>query len=152
MITEKATVVSLSGNRAEIEMHRQSACSHCELSGGCGTGAIGRLLGKRNKPVAIKTDQILKPGDRLELGLPEKAFLKANLLIYGLPLLGLFAGSGLAEFLLPDAELATFVLAVLGLVSGLAVSAGMASNQFASQFNPEIITINGAPAKNNSRS
>ncbi|MFT5656954.1 MAG: sigma-E factor negative regulatory protein RseC [Gammaproteobacteria bacterium] len=147
MIKEKATVVSFSGNHAEIQMHRQSACSHCELSSGCGTGAIGRLLGKRSKPVAIETEQNLKPGDQVELGLPEQAFLKASLLIYGLPLLGLFAGSMLAEFVFPGSEPMVFVLALTGLLSGLAVSAIIAKNKYARQFNPEILIINTEPKK-----
>lgn len=148
MIKEQATIVSLSGNRAEVQMDRQSACSHCEMSHGCGTGAIGRLLGKRSKPVNIEIEQDLKPGDLVELGLPDKAFLKASLLIYGLPLLGLFIGSILAETLFSDSEFMVFIFAIAGLISGLAVSGTIARIKFAGQFNPKILAVISEPKKN----
>lgn len=145
MIKEKATVVSLSGNRAEVRMQRQDACSHCEMSRGCGTGAIGRLLGKRNKPVNIAVDQNLKPGDQVELGLPDEAFLKASVLIYGLPLLGLFLGALLAETIFTHVEWIVFIFAVAGLLSGLAASASIAKIKFARQFNPEVLAVISQP-------
>jgi len=149
MIKERATVVSLSGNRAEVQMQRQSACSHCEMSHGCGTGAIGRLLGKRSKPVKIEVDLNLSPGDEVELGLPEKAFLKASLLIYGLPLLGLFLGSVLADTIFIDSEFMIFVFAMAGLLSGLAVSSRIAKINFSREFNPEILAVISEPPTNN---
>lgn len=148
MIKERATVVSLSGNRAEVQMQRQSACSHCEMSHGCGTGAIGRLLGKRSKPVNIEVDQDMKAGDSVELGLPDKAFLKASLLIYGLPILGLFIGAMVAEAVFTDAEFMVFVFAMAGLISGLAISARIAKIKFAAQFNPKILSVISEPPQN----
>ncbi len=68
----------LEGDLAIIRMQRQSACSHCELNKGCGTGAIGRLLGHRSKPLAIRNDYDLKAGDRVLVGLPDRAFLNAS--------------------------------------------------------------------------
>ena len=40
MIEEQAIVTSVDGDLAMLQMQRQSTCSHCELSSGCGTGAI----------------------------------------------------------------------------------------------------------------
>lgn len=145
MIKEQATVVSLSGDRAEVQMQRQSACSHCEMSHGCGTGAIGRLLGKRSKPVEIKVDQNLKPGDQVEIGLPDKAFLRAGLLIYGLPLLGLFIGLILAEMTNSNSDLTSFILAMTGLVLGLYVGARIAKTKFANQLDPKILSVSSEP-------
>ena len=146
MIKETATVVNLSGDIAEVQMQRQSACSHCEMSQGCGTGAIGRLLGKRSKSVEIKVYQDLKPGDQVEIGLPDKAFLRAGLLIYGLPLLGLFTGLMLAESLDSNADLSSdliaFIFALVGLVLGIKIGAYIAKTQFSSQFNPKILAVN----------
>ena len=70
MIEENGTVVKVYANQVEIEMSRQGACSHCELSAGCGTGAIGRLLGHRSKPIIIQSDRDLNIGDEVVLGLP----------------------------------------------------------------------------------
>ena len=149
MIKETAKVVSLSGDVAQVQMQRQSACSHCEMSQGCGTGAIGRLLGKRSKPVEIKVYQTLKPGDQVEIGLPDKAFLRAGLLIYGMPLLGLFIGLTLAESLGSNADLSSdliaFILALVGLVLGLLIGAFIAKTQFSNQLNPKILAVNNDP-------
>jgi sigma-E factor negative regulatory protein RseC len=146
MIKEKATVISRSGDLAEVQMQRQSACSHCEMSQGCGTGAIGRLLGKRSKPVEIKVDQDLKPGDQVEIGLPDKAFLRAGLLIYGMPLLGLFIGLMLAESIGSNVDLSSdliaFIFALVGLVLGLFIGAFIAKTQFSSQLSPKILSVN----------
>jgi sigma-E factor negative regulatory protein RseC len=98
MITEQAIVIRCNGKQVELELQRGSACAQCELSQGCGTGALGRLLGKRSKPLVIETDQALRPGDRLQLGLSESALVKASLTIYGLPLLGMVAAGLLASF------------------------------------------------------
>jgi positive regulator of sigma E activity len=57
MIKERAIVIGLSGNIAEVQTKRQIACSQCEAGRGCGIGAIGRLFGKRNKPIKIKVDR-----------------------------------------------------------------------------------------------
>jgi sigma-E factor negative regulatory protein RseC len=141
MIKEQATVIGLSGDIAEVQMQRQSACSQCEVGRGCGIGAIGRLLGKRSKPVKIKVDQDLKPGDQVEIGLPDKAFLRAGLLIYGTPLLGLFIGLVLAELIAPNSDLIAFTLAVSGLVLGLSIAASIAKTKFANQLNPKILAV-----------
>jgi sigma-E factor negative regulatory protein RseC len=98
MITEQAIVTRCHGKRVELELQRGSACAQCELSQGCGTGALGRLLGKRSKPLVIETDHDLKPGDKLQLGLSESALVKASLIVYGLPLLGMLVAGLLASF------------------------------------------------------
>ena len=138
-------MVSLSGDRAAVQMQRQSACSHCEMSQGCGTGAIGRLLGKRSKPVEIRADQDLKPGDQVEIGLPDQAFLRAGLLIYGTPLLGLFAVLVVAESISPNSDPIAFVLAITGLVGGLFIAAGIARTRFSKQFDPKILSVSSEP-------
>ena len=98
MITESAIVTHRNGSRVELKLQRASACGGCELNQGCGTGALGRLLGHRSKPVVIETDRELEPGDQLVLGLSETALVKASLTIYGLPLLGMVIAGLLAAW------------------------------------------------------
>ncbi len=141
MIKEQDTVIGLFGNIAEVQTKRQIACSQCEGGRGCGIGAIGRLLGKRSKPVKIKVDQDLKLGDQIEIGLSDKAFLRAGLLIYGTPLLGLFLGLMLAELISPSSDLIAFTFAFIGLVLGLTTSASVAKTNFANQLNPKILAV-----------
>jgi sigma-E factor negative regulatory protein RseC len=145
MIEEKAIVTGVTGDLAMIEVQRKGSCSRCELSRGCGTGAIGRLLGHRNKPLTISNQYDLKPGDRVVLGMPDKAFLKLSLLIYGMPLLAMMAGGLLAQWLFGKSEMVTIILATTGFVAGLSYSIYMVRNRFIGQFNPLILENNGEP-------
>lgn len=145
MVEEKAIVTGVVEGLAIIQVQRHSACSHCELSKGCGTGAVGRLLGHRSKPLTIRNQYNLKVGDSVVLGLHDKAFLKASLLIYGVPLLGLLVGGLLAQGLFEGSEMVTIILAGVGFVSGLLYSAVIARNRYSRQFNPVILESNGEP-------
>lgn len=145
MIEEKAIVTGVVDDLAMIQMQRQSACSHCELSRGCGTGALGRLLGHRSRPLTISNQYNLKPGDRVVLGMPDKALLNASLLIYGLPLLGIMAGGLLAQWLFGKSEMVIIILATTGFAAGLVYSAYIARSRFSGQFNPVILENNGEP-------
>lgn len=145
MIKEQAKVISRQGRWVEVQMQRQSACSHCELNQGCGTGAIGRLLGHRSKPLIIESSFDLEPGDRVILGMPDSSFLKASLLIYGLPLISLILSAIVGQWLFEASELKVLVTAVLGFGGGFLVSARLARKNFASQFDPRILEINSEP-------
>jgi sigma-E factor negative regulatory protein RseC len=122
MLTESALVTRRDGNRVELELQRSSACDHCELNQGCGTGALGRLLGRRSRPLVIETDQDCEAGDKVLLELPESALVSASLLLYGLPLLGLVFG-GLLGALLGFAEWLVVSIAFVGLFAGFMFAA-----------------------------
>lgn len=145
MIEEKAIVTGVEENLVTLQMQRQSVCSQCELGAGCGTGAIGRLLGHRSKPLTLSNKYNLKVGDKVVLGMPDKAFLIASLLIYGLPLLGLLAGGVLAQTLFGKSEMITILLALTGFTTGFIYSAVIARRRFSRQFNPLILDKNGEP-------
>jgi sigma-E factor negative regulatory protein RseC len=145
MIEEQAVVTGLDGDLAMIQMLRHSACSHCELNSGCGTGAIGRLLGHRSKPLTIRNESNLKPGDRILLGMPDRAFLRASLLIYGLPLAGLIGAGLVAEWAFAGSELHVFIFSAAGFIAVLSFSSFIAKNYFSQQFNPKILQLDGEP-------
>ena len=145
MIKEQAIVIQTRENCVEIQMQRQSACNHCDLSRGCGTGAIGRLLGHRSKPLIIETSLPLKIGDRVVLGMPDSSFLRASLLIYGLPLFALVFSAMLGQLLFSGSEGLVLVFALAGFVSGLVFSAKRAKSRFSAEFCPRILQINSEP-------
>ncbi|MCP4187410.1 MAG: SoxR reducing system RseC family protein [Gammaproteobacteria bacterium] len=130
------------GRRVEVEMLRQSACSHCDLNQGCGTGAIGRLLGHRSKPIVIQSDIDLKPGDRVVLGIPDSSLLRASLLIYGLPLFMMVAASGLGHWIADGSEVMTLIAAIAGFISGFLISATLAKRKLSKQFYPQVLHVN----------
>jgi sigma-E factor negative regulatory protein RseC len=122
MLTETARVIRREGSRVELELQRNSACGDCELSQGCGTGALGRLLGRRSRPLVIETDQDCRAGDLVVLAIPESALVSASLLLYGLPLAGLLLG-GLGAMSFALAEWLVVAAAGCGLFAGFKVAA-----------------------------
>jgi len=122
MLTETAKVIRRHGSHVELELQRGSACGSCELSQGCGTGALGRLLRRRSRPLVIETDQDCNPGDEVQLQLPEGSLVQASLLIYGLPLLAMVLAGLLASAAF-DSDWLVAIVAVGGFVIGLVIAA-----------------------------
>ena len=122
MLTESALVTRRHGRRVELELQRGSACARCDMSQGCGTGALGRLLRRRSRPLVIETDQDCGPGDEVLLVLPESSLVRASLLVYGVPLLSmLVAGLTMSAFELPEWLVACAVIA--GFLGGFRIAA-----------------------------
>ena len=145
MLTEAAIVTCREGGRVELELLRGSVCGSCELSQGCGTGALGRLLGRRSKPLFIETEQQLEPGDEVLLALSESALVKASLTLYGLPLLGMVV-AGLLAVLVGAAEWLVVVSAVAGFYTGYRTAAYLTSRLEDGQLTPYIMDIRVNPA------
>jgi sigma-E factor negative regulatory protein RseC len=122
MLTESARVIRRDGNRVELELQRVSACGDCQLSQGCGTGALGRLLGRRSRPLVIETERDFRAGDQVVLAMPESTLVRASLLLFGLPLLGLLLG-GLVAMLFALVEWLVVAAATFGLFAGYKVAA-----------------------------
>ena len=148
MMTETARVVRRDGRQVELALERDNACGHCELSQGCGTGAIGRLLGRRQTTITIETDVPCQPGDRVTLALPDSALVRTSLLLYGLPLAGLLVtGGGLQVAAAPEWVVVTGAL--IGLYAGFRLAAlgarrleqsGLAPYIRGIEVNPEVPT------------
>lgn len=144
MITEQAIVTRREGNRVELELQRGSACGQCELNQGCGTGALGRLLGKRSKPLVIETDRELRPGDRLQLGLSESALVRASLTVYGLPLLGMVTAGLIASYVTVSEALVALA-AGIGFVAGLKIASHITRVLEHDRLTPYIVDIQVNP-------
>ena len=140
MLTETARVIQRHGNRVELELLRASACGHCELRQGCGTGALSRLLRRRSRPLVIETDRDCQPGDEVRLALPESALVSASLALYGLPLLGLVLG-GLLASLVFRPEWLVAVVAVAGFLAGMSAASVRARRLEESGQTPYITSV-----------
>lgn len=140
MISEQAVVTRRDGARVEVRLLRESACGGCELGKTCGTGALGRLLGNRNRPLVIDCGEPLEPGDRIELQLSESALVRASLAMYGLPLLGLLA-AGVAAALVGLPDLAVAAVSVLGLYLGVKLSSRYSARLDSEGAKPRVVDI-----------
>lgn len=144
MLTEAAIVTRRDGGRVELELQRGSVCGGCELSQGCGTGALGRLLGRRSKPLFIETEQQLEPGDEVLLALSESALVKASLTLYGLPMLGMVM-AGLLAVSVGAAEWLVVVAAVSGFYAGYRAAVYLTSRLEDGRLTPYIMEIRVNP-------
>lgn len=118
MLTEQGLVVSARGDEAIVMTHRSEACEACAAKGAC------KILGGGKEVEVTALNYIrAKGGDRVELSLPETAFLKASIITYLLPLVAFLAGAVLGQILAVPlgwpADAASITLAGIGLALAL---------------------------------
>ena len=147
MLSEPAIVKRRVDDRVEVELLRESACAGCDLNQGCGTGALGRLLGRRTRPLLVSCDRELSPGDRVVLGLPEAALVRASLLVYGLPLLGMVIAAGVAHLWFELSEGLVVVCAAAGFFVGFRGASRLAAELVQSRLLPAVIDIEMNPGR-----
>ncbi|HED18720.1 MAG TPA: Fis family transcriptional regulator [Gammaproteobacteria bacterium] len=124
MLEETAQVARIDGDEIWVETQRRSTCGSCAAEKGCGTATLAKVLGKRRTLVRVLSDQPLKVGDRVVIGIREQALVRGSLAVYAVPvlllLLGGFVGElGARSFLWDNAELASVILGVAGFAAGL---------------------------------
>ena len=100
MIEELAVVVKIENHQVWVESGQSSGCGGCQQKASCTTNAIGSVLKKKSVPVDC--DIQLKTGDEVVVAIDENLLLRASLLLYLMPLIALFTGAGIADWMLPD--------------------------------------------------
>lgn len=96
------TVISVQGTRVRVELVRSGGCKSCSMRGMC----FGR-----NTPAVfdLSTDLHLQEGDRVSLEISPGARVLSAVLVFGLPLVFLFAGFLISSLYL--AELPSILIA-----------------------------------------
>ncbi len=100
MIEELAVVVKIDNHQVWVESGQTSGCGGCQQKASCTTNAIGSVLKKKSVPVDCNIQ--LKTGDEVVVAIDENLLLRASLLLYLMPLIALFTGAGIADWMLPD--------------------------------------------------
>lgn len=118
MIEEQGRVVALESGAVWVETLRKSTCSSCSANAACGQGLMDRLgVGRQRGYVRALTQAQLAVGDTVIIGVREDLLVRSSILVYLLPLLGLFAAALLAEgLMLPES------LVIVDGLSGLLLS------------------------------
>jgi len=124
MLEETAQVVRIDDDEIWVETQRRSTCASCAAEKGCGTATLAKVLGKRRTLVRVLSDQPLSVGDQVVIGIREQALVRGSLAVYAVPVLLLLLGGFIGElgaqhFLWDNAELASMVLGISGLIAGL---------------------------------
>ena len=100
MIEESAVVVKIENHQVWVESGSNSACGGCQQKASCTTQAISSVLKKKSVPV--DSDIVLKVGDAVMVAIDENLLLRASLILYMLPLIALFTGAGMVDWLMAD--------------------------------------------------
>lgn len=123
MIETEAVVVGTGNGVVEVESAASAGCGRCSTQGGCGGGRT--ILGTRSGSCRMQVygDLPVGPGDRVVVGLPESGYLRASVALYLVPLAGMFAVAGVAEWLVnrfnpAGADVLILVAGLLGLTAG----------------------------------
>lgn len=113
-----ARVVRVAGEQVWLEPEQTTSCGHCASSASCGTreaagmGTVTSRLQARRFLLDNPGGQGFTEGDRLVVGVSERALLKAALTAYGLPLLFALVTASIVQGLY--GEDATTMLGMLG--------------------------------------
>ena len=117
MIEEYAVVTKCFGNQATLEIERRVACGLCGQKRGCGNATWGKLLGHDSHELLAENQLNANVGDSVVVGIDEQAILSSTFYLYVVPLIGLFIGTLLTDYLFKNQFYVMFG-AVLGLVIG----------------------------------
>jgi len=88
-VKELAVVVSVQDTSVVVEVKRKAACEGCGRCGGR-ISSGGDSLIVEARPVGQ-----MKPGDLVQLELPDSDYVRLSFLVYGLPLLSAALGYGI---------------------------------------------------------
>ncbi len=100
MIEEQGSVVTIDDDAVWVETERKTTCSSCSARHGCGQH-LSEKYKPKNSHAYIKAacSLSLNEGDKVVIGIPETALMKASLLVYMLPLFTMMSGMWLASTL-----------------------------------------------------
>lgn len=119
MIETRGTVVSCSAGKVQVRTERPlGGCGRCHETGGCGGQAAAG--DKACAVVEVTTPLLLRAGDPVRLRIHETRALHSALISYGLAIVCLLVGAGLAAWwptnTVAERDVAVMFGAVLGLV------------------------------------
>jgi len=116
-----ARVVGVDGATVWLEPEQTTSCGSCASASSCGAGVGGvgtvanRIAARR---FALDNANDLHVGERVVVGVAERALIRAALTAYGLPLLTALTTGGIAESTW-GSDLATMAAMAGGLLGGL---------------------------------
>ena len=117
-----AHVVSVDHGIAWLVPEQTGSCGACAASGSCGAKGIGTLASRLEyRRFKIDNDVNLMVGERVVIGIPDNALIKAAMTAYALPLATLLLAGALAQWQF-GTDRATLAAMGAGLLVGLGFS------------------------------
>lgn len=116
--TAKVLAVDAPGGELLLEGIQRSACGTCSARMGCGHRLLARLKTPTIRAVIAADDAFdYAPGQYVEVGIQEDLIVRASLMLYLVPLVGLLFGAGLADYW-QGSEWLTMGAGVIGFFAG----------------------------------
>lgn len=141
MIEESAQVTRVVDTGIWIEVNRKSACAACSAQAGCGQKKLVDWLPSKRVEVFVDNplNLILSPGQVVTVGLEEGVLLRASILVYLTPLMGLIAAVLILN-LLNFSETFQILGSILGLTVGFILTRVVSVRRVAlGDFTPQLL-------------
>ena len=144
MIEETAQVIEIKGGSLVLQAFRQSACGSCAANKGCGTSVLSKVVGQKFSRFQAENSINANVGDTVIVGIPEDALLKGSMVMYVIPILGMFVFALLADYFLSvtiqNRDFLIAVATIVGLVCGSLFSKWyFASRSSAHKYAPVVL-------------
>ncbi|MFV8833855.1 SoxR reducing system RseC family protein [Aquisalimonas sp.] len=123
MIREQGQVVATGSDRCRVRIQRHGACSGCDIRRGCGIGLLASAVPGRTAEITCQTGLALRPGQRVEVGIPEQGLVSGAAVVYLLPVLALLVAALLGS---PWGDAIAVPAAGTGFVIGLVAARALA--------------------------
>ena len=119
MTSPVATVLSVAGNEALVEVTDRNVCPRCAAGKGCGAGIFGVERDPVSLTIRIDDGVRISAGDQVRLSLAPAELVWASVYAYGAPLAGLLLAAGFAFLLVdPLSDLLAVLVSIGGLLGG----------------------------------
>lgn len=100
MMTESARIVAIEPDHLWVETGVQGGCNSCSETKRCGTSLLAQLFDDKRRHLRVSLEGRDPAGfslhQQVEIAVEDAAILKGSLVVYCLPLVGLFAAALLA--------------------------------------------------------
>lgn len=155
MIEQTVVIIAIEDQDAWVESLPQTGCERCDAGEGCGGGIFARIFG--NKQFQLKIPNLLNAGlhEKVVIGISENAITSGSILLYLLPLMGLFTGAVLGQIIDQklhhlNSEFWTLMLSLIfGIVTFLLVKIFLNKESYQMKYRPRMLrkssTVNICP-------
>lgn len=114
-----AHVVAVEGGTAWLEPEQTTSCGGCASASACGAKGIGTLADRLEaRRFSLPNQDGLRVGERVVVGVSEKALVKASLTAYAIPLATMLFSGAMAQWV-AGSDLITMAAMFGGLALGL---------------------------------
>lgn len=147
-IEERAGVVGIDGEFAEVLPSGQSACKSCSSNSGCSTNAFSFFSSSKKSNMRVRNTLNAQAGDEVMIGIPPGTLLMSTVFAYGIPLLLLFLAAFVGQFVFTyvggNSEIGSMLFGGLGFLLGFVISSRLANiASLFKRYQPVILSING---------